>query len=80
MLGLALVAVTANYAMQIPDTLHLYGTAFSRAGAILLGSTLVWFVAAVGLIQVGRLAGYRNPTGIDVVGDPRPLVGHARTT
>ena len=51
-------AVAANYVAQVPYTLHPYGTAFSRSGAILLGATLVWFILAVGLFLKGRSAGY----------------------
>jgi hypothetical protein len=52
------VAVTANYAAQVPYALHLYGTAFSRTGALLLGATLLWFIVALGLFLNGRRMGY----------------------
>ena len=52
------VVVVANYIVQVPYTLHLYGTAFSRSGALLLGSTLVWFVVALWLFRRGAKAGY----------------------
>jgi hypothetical protein len=52
------VVVVANYLVQMPYTLHLYGTAFSRTGALLLGSTLVWFVVALWLFRRGAPAGY----------------------
>jgi len=51
-------AVAANYVAQVPYTFHLYGTAFSRSGAILLGTTLVWLILAVGLFLKGRSVGY----------------------
>jgi hypothetical protein len=52
------VAVIANYAAQVPYALHLYGTAFSRTGAFLLGATLLWFVVAMRLFLEGRRLGY----------------------
>ena len=52
------IAVVANYLTQIPYAIHLYGTAFSRSGAILLGATLVWFVAAMVLFRRGRRDGF----------------------
>lgn len=52
------VAVIANYAAQVPYALHLYGTAFSGGGALLLGATLLWFIVAQRLFLNGRRAGY----------------------
>jgi hypothetical protein len=52
------VTVIANYAAQVPYTLHLYGVAFSRSGALLLGVTLLWFVVALRLLLRGRRVGY----------------------
>jgi hypothetical protein len=52
------VTVIANYVAQVPYTIHLYGTAFSRTGALLLGATLVWFVVAMRLFLAGRRSGY----------------------
>jgi hypothetical protein len=49
--------VLANYAVQVPYTLHLYGAAFSRPGAILLGTTLAWFLMALALFRAGRVVG-----------------------
>ena len=51
-------AVIANYVAQVPYALHLYGTAFSRTGALLLGATLVWFLVAMRLFLNGRRLGY----------------------
>ena len=51
-------AVLANYAAQVPYNLHLYGGAFSRTGALVLGATLVWFLVAAALYRAGRRAGY----------------------
>jgi hypothetical protein len=51
-------AVIANYAAQIPYALHLYGTAFSRSGVLLLGATLLWFMVAMRLFLNGRRIGY----------------------
>jgi hypothetical protein len=50
--------VLANYLAQIPYTLHLYGLSASPRGALLLGATLVWFVAGATLHWRGRAAGY----------------------
>lgn len=47
-----------NYAAQVPYAAHLYGTAFSRAGALLLGLTLAWFVLGYLLLARHRPAGY----------------------
>jgi hypothetical protein len=52
------VTVIANYVAQVPYALHLYGTAFSRTGALLLGATLVWFLVAMRLFLNGRRLGY----------------------
>jgi hypothetical protein len=52
------VTVIANYAAQVPYTLHLYGTAFSHSGALLLGATLLWFIVALRLFLKGRRLGY----------------------
>ncbi len=50
--------VIANYAAQVPYALHLYGTAFSRPGALLLGATLLWFIVALRLFLKGTRLGY----------------------
>jgi hypothetical protein len=50
--------VIANYLAQVVYALHLYGTTFSRSGALLLGATLVWFLIAVGLYRAGRRVGF----------------------
>lgn len=52
------VAVIANYVAQVPYALHLYGAAFSRTGALLLGGTLLWFLVALRLFLNGRRIGY----------------------
>lgn len=52
------VIVIANYAAQVPYTLHLYGTAFSRPSALLLGTTLLWFIVGLRLFLKGRRLGY----------------------
>jgi hypothetical protein len=52
------VVVCANYIAQVVYALHLYGSSFGRTGALLLGGTLVWFLAAVGLFRAGRPIGY----------------------
>jgi hypothetical protein len=52
------VAVIANYVAQVPYTLHLYGTEFSRTGALLLGATLAWFIVAMRLFLNARRLGY----------------------
>lgn len=46
-----------NYAMQVPYAIDLYGLRFSRPGALLLGATLAWFVAALWLYATGRRGG-----------------------
>ena len=51
-------AVVANYAAQVPYTLDLYGGAVSVRGAALLGATLLWFLAAIGLLAAGRRVGW----------------------
>ncbi len=53
-----LVVVLANYAAQVPYALDLYGTHVSLPGVVLLGGTLAWFLAGVGLHRRGRPAGY----------------------
>jgi hypothetical protein len=50
--------VIANYGAQVVYALHLYGTAFSRGGALLLGGTLAWFLIALGLYRAGRRVGF----------------------
>jgi hypothetical protein len=50
--------VLVNYLLQVPYVLDLYGTTFSRSGALLLGATFVWFLAAWGLSVSDRRAGY----------------------
>jgi hypothetical protein len=52
------LVVIANYLVQIPYVLDLYGTAFSRSGAALLGATLAWFLVASWLVRRRRGAGY----------------------
>ena len=52
------MAVAANYVVQVPYALHLYGMAFSRTGALLLMATLVWFLLALWLFRRGSRAGY----------------------
>jgi hypothetical protein len=52
------IAVTANYVVQVPYALHLYGTAFSRTGALLLVATLGWFVVALWLFRRASRGGY----------------------
>ncbi|MDP9223559.1 MAG: hypothetical protein M3P18_06830 [Actinomycetota bacterium] len=52
------VSVIANYVAQVPYTIHLYGTAFSRSGALLLGATLLWFIVALRLFLNRRRLGY----------------------
>lgn len=51
-------AVALNYAAQVPYNLDLYGGSFSLRGAALLGATLLWFLAGVGLLAAGRRAGW----------------------
>ena len=52
------IVVAANYLIQVPYTLHLYGSAFSRSGLVLLAMTLAWFVVALSLFRRGSRAGY----------------------
>jgi hypothetical protein len=52
------IAVIANYVVQVPYALHLYGTVFSRTGALLLVATLGWFVVALWLFRRGSRGGY----------------------
>jgi hypothetical protein len=49
--------VVANYLVQVPYTLHLYGLSFNRTGAFLLGATLAWFIAAALRFRSGRRSG-----------------------
>jgi len=51
-------SVIANYLVQVPYTLHLYGLSFSRTGALLLGATLAWFLVAVWRFRRGRRDGF----------------------
>jgi hypothetical protein len=50
--------VLANYAAQVPYALHQYGLRFELRGLLLLGVTLVWFLAGFLLLLGGRAAGY----------------------
>ncbi len=50
--------VLTNYAAQVAYAAHLYGAAFSHSGALLLGSTLAWFVLGYLLVVGRRPAGY----------------------
>ena len=50
--------VLLNYAAQIPYAAHLYGAAFSRTGALLLGMTLAWFALGYLLVTHHRSHGY----------------------
>ena len=52
------VVVIANYIAQVPYTWHLYGSTFSRTGAVLLGATFAWFLIAFATFRAGRRAGY----------------------
>jgi hypothetical protein len=61
-LWLILVVVGVNYLAQIPYWLHLYyiphAAAPGAAGSLLLGLTLLWFVAGYALLAHGRTAGF----------------------
>lgn len=57
-ISLYTAVVIANYLAQVVYALHLYGTAFSRSGALLLGGTLAWFLIALGLYRAGRRIGF----------------------
>jgi hypothetical protein len=57
-LAILVAVVFCNYLAQIPYSLHLYGLSADRRGVVLLGATLVWFVAGVGLLMRGRAVGY----------------------
>ena len=50
--------VLANYAVQVPYALDLYGMHVSRTGTLLLGATFAWFVVGLALFLRGRRAGY----------------------
>jgi hypothetical protein len=64
------VVVIANYVAQVPYTWHLYGASFSRAGVLLLGATLAWFLTALVLFRAARRAGYWLLLGYAVVQVP----------
>lgn len=61
-LWLVLLVVGANYLAQIPYYLHLYyfphGALPNLRGSLMLGLTLLWFVAGYTLLARGRVAGY----------------------
>lgn len=61
-LGIVLGVVGADYLAQIPYYLHVYylrhGTPPSLPGTILLGLTLVWFLAGYVWLARGRRRGY----------------------
>jgi hypothetical protein len=61
------VTVIANYAAQVPYALHLYGTGFSRTGALLLGMTLLWFIVALRQFLDDRRVGYWLLLGYAIV-------------
>ncbi|HEX8996465.1 MAG TPA: hypothetical protein VF812_10575 [Ktedonobacterales bacterium] len=61
-LWLTLIVVGANYLAQIPYYLHLYyfphGALPNARGSLLLGLTLVWFLAGYSELARGRALGY----------------------
>ncbi len=61
-LGSVLTVVGVNYLAQIPYYLHLYYLPHralpALGGTLLLGATLVWFVAGYTLLERGSRAGY----------------------
>jgi hypothetical protein len=50
--------VAANYIVQVPYAVHLYGNHISPSGALLLAATLAWFVVGGWLYSGHRRIGY----------------------
>lgn len=50
--------VLANYLVQVPYDLDLYGWHLSASGALLLGVTFAWFIVAIALLMRRSPLGY----------------------